>query len=79
MRKSVRISPTLVPLLTVSNVDRRRSFPAWIESDDPVPALTLGGTVVLPRIRAALPLRRVILAAVSITLNRRMPDAHRLR
>ncbi len=79
MRKTTRISPTPMPLLTLSTVGSRRHFPAWIESDDHVPALTVGGTVVLPRVRAALPLRRVITAAVTLTVNRRTTDARRLR
>lgn len=68
-----------MPLPTLANVGHRRYFPAWIESDDGVPALTMGGTVVLPRVRAALPLRRVFAAALSITFNRKASDARRLR
>ncbi len=79
MRRTARISPTHMPLLTLSTVGPRRYFPAWIESEDGVPALTVGRTVVLPRVRAALPLRRVITAALTVTLNRKTSDARRLR
>jgi hypothetical protein len=68
-----------MPLLTLLTVGPRRYFPAWIESDDGVPALNVGGRVVLPRVRAALPLRRVLTAAATATLNRRTSDARRLR
>jgi hypothetical protein len=79
MRRTTRISPTPMLLLTPSTVGPRRYFPAWIESEDRVPALTVGSTVVLPRVRAALPLRRVITAALTVTLNRKTSDARRLR
>jgi hypothetical protein len=65
-------------LLTISTVGHRRHFPAWIESDDGVPALTLGNAVVLPRVRAALPLRRVV-TAFSATVSRKPSDARRPR
>ncbi len=68
-----------MPLHTLSNVGHRRYFPAWIESDSGVPALSLGGTAVLPRVRAALPLRQVFAAALSVTLKRKTSDARRLR
>ena len=68
-----------MPLPTLSNVGHRRYFPAWIESDDGVPALTMAGTSVLPRVRAALPLRQVFAAAVSITFHRKKSNARRLR
>jgi hypothetical protein len=68
-----------MPLPTLSNVGPRRYFPAWIDSDSGVPALHVGGTSVLPRVRAALPLRRVFIAALSLTIDRRMSDARRLR
>jgi hypothetical protein len=67
-------------LLTISTVGHRRHFPAWIESDDGVPALALAGTIVLPRVRAALPLRRVLANALSSASASRKPsDARRLR
>jgi len=71
-----------MPLLTVSSVGSRRYFPAWIESDSGVPALQFSAGIVLPRVRAALPLRRVIVSAassVASSLNRRLSDARRLR
>jgi hypothetical protein len=67
-----------MPLLTVSSVGPRRYFPAWIDSDSGVSALQLGAGIVLPRVRAALPLRRVIISAAT-TLNRQLSDARRLR
>lgn len=67
-------------LLTISTVGHRRHFPAWIESDDGVPALALGSTIVLPRVRAALPLRRVLSSALSTAVSsRKSSDARRLR
>jgi len=78
MRKSYRVSPTHMPLLTVSSVGPRRYFPAWIDSDSGVSALQLGAGVVLPRVRAALPLRRVI-ASAATAFNRSLSDARRLR
>ena len=66
-------------LTTVSTVGHRRHFPAWIESDDGVPALMLGNAIVLPRVRAALPLRRVITASLSAPASRKPSDARRLR
>ena len=82
MRNTARVSPTLMPLLTVSSVGSRRYFPAWIESDSGVPALQLSSGIVLPRVRDCLPLRRVIASAatsVATTLNRKLSDARRLR
>ncbi len=67
-----------MPLLTVSSVGTRRYFPAWIDSDSSVSALQLGAGIVLPRVRAALPLRRVI-ASAATTFNRSLSDARRLR
>jgi len=43
-----------------------------------VSALQLGAGVVLPRVRAALPLRRVI-ASAATAFNRSLSDARRLR
>lgn len=66
-----------MPLLTASSIGSRRCFPAWFESDDGVPAPQYGAGGVLPRVRAALPLRRVI--AVATTLSRNLSHARRLR
>jgi hypothetical protein len=66
-------------LTTISTVGHRRHFPAWIESDDGVPALALGNAIVLPRVRAALPLRRVLSTALSTSSSRKLSDARRLR
>jgi hypothetical protein len=68
-------------LITASGVGPRRYFPAWIESDDRVPALSLGAGIVFPRVRAELTLRRVIAAAavVSSSFNGKATDARRLR
>ncbi len=81
MRKTPRISPTRMQLLTASSVGPRRYFPAWIESDDRVSALTVGAGIVLPRVRDSLPLRRVFSAAARVTspLERKATDASRLR
>jgi len=78
MRKATRVSPTHMPLLTVASVGTRRYFPAWIDSDSGVSALHLSAGIVLPRVRAALPLRRVM-ASAATTLNRKLSDARRLR
>jgi len=67
-----------MPILTVSSVGSRRYFPAWIDSDSGVSPLQLGAGVVIPRLRASLPLRRVIVSAAT-TLNRKLSDARRLR
>ena len=81
MRKTVRNSPTHMPTLLVSSVGSRRFFPAWIDSDDRMSALTMGAGIVLPRVRDSLPLRRVFPnAADSVAaVNRRLSDARRLR
>jgi hypothetical protein len=67
-----------MPLHTVSSVGSRRFFPAWIDSDSGTSALHLSVEPVPFRVRAALPLRRVIAAATS-TFNRKLSDARRLR
>jgi hypothetical protein len=82
MRKTPRIFPTRMQLLTAaSSVGPRRYFPAWIESDDRVSALTVGAGIVLPRVRDSLPLRRVFSAATRVTspFDRKASDARRLR
>ncbi len=81
MRKTARIAPKRMPLLTASIIGPRRYFPAWIDSDDAAPKLALSGGVVLSRVRAALPLRRVLAAAVAkvTARKRKSPDAHRVR
>jgi|GEM_PF-6375889 len=71
MRKTARISPTRMPLLTSSS--SRRYFPAWIDSDDNAAGVDFGGSVVLPRLRAALPLRRVF--SLKALAARRQSDA----
>jgi hypothetical protein len=81
MRRPAPPAPPPMQLLTIPNVDSRRFFPAWIESDDHVPALQFRPGMVLPRVRAALPLRRVIAAATTVatTLKGKPSDARRLR
>ncbi len=80
MRKAPRISSTRMPLLllTSSHIGIRRYFPAWIDSDDGASAVELGVSIVLPRLRAALPLRPVRVAAKAHAFKRLSTDA-RLR
>jgi hypothetical protein len=67
-----------MPIHTVSSVGSRRFFPAWIDSDSGSSALHLGATPIPFRVRAALPLRRVM-AAATTTFNSKLSDARRLR
>ena len=77
MRRHAPILPTHLPLLGAAGA--RRCFPAWIESEDGAPSLNPPAATVLPRVRAALPLRRVVSRAAAPSPQRRTSDARRLR
>ncbi|HWA09699.1 MAG TPA: hypothetical protein VG838_09635 [Opitutaceae bacterium] len=79
MRSTARLSPLTMDLPANPSIGPRRYFPAWIDSDSGVPALNARGPAVLPRVRAALPLRQVFVAALSLTLSRKTSDARRMR
>ena len=77
MRKAPRIFSARMPLLKVTSPATRRYFPAWIDSDDAASAVGLGVSIVLPRLRAALPLRPVCVAAKAHPSQRLSTDARR--
>lgn len=79
MRKSLRIFRARLPIAKGASV--RKYFPAWIDSDDHTPVVASSSVVVLPRVRAALPLRQVCVKsdAAAVGSKTKLCDARRVR
>jgi hypothetical protein len=73
MRKHTRITATR--LSPASALGRRKYFPAWVDAAEGTPVLPVAA-VVLPRVRAALPLRRVHGGAGVKTADVKRPSSH---